>query len=278
MLFADRELDLSVPRIMGVLNVTPDSFSDGGRFNHPERALEHAQEMIEAGADFIDVGGESTRPGAAPVSEQEELDRVCPVVERLLRDTDALVSVDTSSPAVMREGIRMGVHLLNDVRAFRRPGAIEAVRDASQALCIMHMQGEPGTMQDNPVYDNVVEEVRTFLLNRARELVAGGIGSRRLLIDPGFGFGKDLAHNLALLKRLDRMVDTGYPVLAGMSRKRMIGALTGRDTPDRVVGSAVAAALAVERGVHIVRVHDVAETLDAVRVAHAIRGLKEYGH
>lgn len=278
MLFADRELDLNTPRIMGVLNVTPDSFSDGGRFNRPEQALAHARAMLEAGADFIDVGGESTRPGATPVSEQEELDRVCPVVEALRRETDALISVDTSTPAVMREVIRLGVHLINDVRAFRRPGAVEVIRDASQALCIMHMQGEPDSMQDNPTYDNVVEEVRTFLLNRARDLVVSGISSQRLLIDPGFGFGKTLAHNLALLKRLDRMVDTGYPVLVGMSRKRMIGALTGRDTADRVVGSAVAAALAVERGARIVRVHDVAETLDAVRVAAAIRELKETGH
>ncbi len=278
MQFGNRSLDLSVPRIMGILNVTPDSFSDGGRFCDLNAAVSHALAMCEAGADFIDVGGESTRPGAQPVSVQEELDRVCPVVETLLKQTDALISVDTSTPEVMQEVIALGVHLINDVRAFSRPGAAEVVRDAPQALCIMHMQGEPATMQDNPQYDNVVEDIRRFLLLRAQALTRTGINSRRILIDPGFGFGKTLAHNLALLKGLDRFADTGYPVLVGMSRKRMIGELTGRETPERVVGSAVAAAMAVERGAAIVRVHDVAQTRDAIRVAMAVREMKEYGH
>ncbi|WP_369601288.1 dihydropteroate synthase [Hahella sp. SMD15-11] len=278
MQFGNRSLDLSVPRIMGILNVTPDSFSDGGRFCDLNAAVSHALAMCEAGADFIDVGGESTRPGAQPVSVQEELDRVCPVVETLLKQTDALISVDTSTPEVMQEVIALGVHLINDVRAFSRPGAAEVVRDAPQALCIMHMQGEPATMQDNPQYDNVVEDIRRFLLLRAQALTRTGINSRRILIDPGFGFGKTLAHNVALLKGLDRFADIGYPVLVGMSRKRMIGELTGRETPERVVGSAVAAAMAVERGAAIVRVHDVAQTRDAIRVAMAVREMKEYGH
>jgi dihydropteroate synthase len=262
-------LDLSRPRVMGVVNVTPDSFSDGGRFFDPSRALDHARRLAAEGADIVDVGGESTRPRAAPVSEQEELDRVLPIVECLV-DDGAIVSIDTMKPAVMRAAIDAGAAMVNDVRALREPGAVEAVVTHDVAVCLMHMQGEPRTMQDAPAYDDVVRDVGDFLLARAQACEAAGIARERIVIDPGFGFGKTAAHNLELLRRLREIAGLGYPVLVGLSRKATIGHLTGREVGDRMAGSIAAALAAVHRGASIVRVHDVRETADALRVWRAI--------
>jgi dihydropteroate synthase len=264
-------LDLTLPKVMGVLNITPDSFADGGRFLRVDEALEHAQAMIEEGAAIIDVGGESTRPGAAIVSVEEELRRVIPVVEQLARSGRALVSVDTSTPEVMRAAAAAGATLINDVRALRRPGALAAVAALDVAVCIMHMQGEPQTMQQRPEYADVVTEVRDFLRTRAAVCEAAGIGRDRLAIDPGFGFGKTVAHNLALVRRLPEFVSLGQPVLMGMSRKSSIAAITGRADTDRVAGSLALAVMAVERGVHIIRAHDVAQTVDALKIARAVQ-------
>lgn len=267
----NRVLDLSRPRVMAILNVTPDSFSDGGRFGAPGAALARAAGMVAEGADLIDVGGESTRPGAAPVSVAEELDRVMPVVERIVRELDVCVSVDTSAPAVMREAAAAGAHLLNDVRALRRVGALEAARDTGLPVCLMHMSGEPDNMQRDPHYEDVVTEVRDFLLGRVAACVAAGIPQTRLVLDPGFGFGKTLEHNLALLSRLDELVGAGLPVLAGLSRKSMIGALLGgRPVGERLHGSVAAAMVAAMRGACILRVHDVGPTADALKVLTAI--------
>jgi dihydropteroate synthase len=262
-------LDLTHPRIMGVVNVTPDSFSDGGRFFDASRALEHARRLAAEGADIVDVGGESTRPRAAPVSEQEELDRVLPIVERLV-DDGAIVSIDTMKPGVMRAAIDAGASMVNDVRALREPGAIEAVSRNEVAVCLMHMQGLPRTMQDAPTYDDVVREVGDFLLARAEACEAAGIARDRIVIDPGFGFGKTVDHNLQLLRGLRDIARLGYPVLVGLSRKATIGQLTGRDVGERMAGSIAAALAAVQRGASIVRVHDVRETVDALRVWRAI--------
>ncbi len=264
-------LDLSGPRIMGVLNVTPDSFSDGGRFDRPYAALTHARSMVEAGADIIDVGGESTRPGAAPVDEEGELARVIPAIEAIAKEFDLPISIDTSKPRVMREAVAAGASLVNDVNALRAPGAVETVAGMGVPVCLMHMQGEPRTMQQSPHYDDVVGEVKDFLLARARTCVEAGIRPEAILFDPGFGFGKTLQHNLALLRSLPSLCETGYPVVAGISRKSMIGMLTGRDVEQRLAGSLAAAVLALEGGARILRVHDVAETRDAVRVWEAVR-------
>lgn len=265
-----RTLNLSAPVVMGVLNVTPDSFSDGGRFFRPDSALAHARAMLDEGATLIDVGGESTRPGAEPVSEQQELDRVVPVVEALARDTDALISVDTSTAAVMREATAAGAHLINDVRALQRPGALEAAAASGLPVCLMHMQGEPGTMQQAPRYDHVVKDVCQFLLDRVAAAEAAGIARERLLLDPGFGFGKTDDHNLDLLKGLPELVGLGLPVLVGLSRKSMIGRLLGREVDERLAGSVALALMAVERGARIVRAHDVAQTVDALRLWQAL--------
>jgi dihydropteroate synthase len=254
---------------MGILNVTPDSFSDGGRFVDRERALAHAHQMAADGADIIDIGGESTRPGASPVSGDEELARVVPLVEALARE-GILVSVDTQKPDVMRAALAAGAGMINDVRALREPGALEAVAASNAAVCLMHMQGEPRTMQKEPHYVDVVTEVRDFLVGRAQVCEAAGIARGRIVIDPGFGFGKTVAHNLALLRGLRVLVDTGYPVLAGLSRKSMLGGLAGRDVNERAAASVAAALAAVARGAGIVRVHDVRETVDALKVWHAI--------
>ncbi len=254
---------------MGIVNVTPDSFSDGGRYCDPQRAVEHARALMKAGADMLDIGGESTRPGSQPVPVQEEMDRVMPVLE-VLREWDVPVSVDTHKPEVMAEAVRLGADMINDVNGFRTPGAVEAVAGSAAALCIMHMKGTPQTMQDNPVYEHVVEDVRTFLLQRAKALTSAGVADNRIVLDPGFGFGKTLEHNLALLRHLDDLADTGYPILAGLSRKSMLGQLTGREVSHRVVSSVVAALLAIQRGAAIVRVHDVAETADMVKVWSAV--------
>lgn len=260
-----------LPAVMGVINATPDSFSDGGRFNAPERALAQARTMVEAGVDWVDVGGESTRPGAEPVPLQEELDRVCPVIELIRRELAVPVSLDTSAPEVMREGARLGVSMINDVRSLERDGAVEAARDTGLPVCIMHRQGEPATMQERPEYSNVLEEVLGYLGRRAAELEAAGIAGDRLLYDPGFGFGKTLTHNLTLLENLEAIVARGWPVLVGMSRKRMIGEVTGRPVEQRVPGSLAAATMAMMKGAAVVRVHDVPETVDAARMVRAAR-------
>jgi dihydropteroate synthase len=264
-------LDLTRPRVMGILNVTPDSFSDGGRFFDRERALDHARRMLADGADLIDVGGESTRPGAAPVDEAGELARVIPVIDELARE-GALVSVDTMKPAVMRAAVAAGAAMINDVNALRLPGALEAAASTKAAVCLMHMQGEPRTMQDAPNYGDVVAEVRDFLVLRAQSCEAVGIARERIALDPGFGFGKTLAHNLALVRALPQFVATGYPVLAGLSRKSSLGAITGRPGSERLAASLAAALAAVAHGAAIVRVHDVRETVDALKVWTAVEG------
>ncbi len=269
---AGRELDLTVPQVMGILNVTPDSFSDGGVFFARDAALRHAQEMFRAGAAIIDVGGESTRPGAAPVELQQELDRVIPVIEALHRELPVIISIDTSKPEVMREAVRAGAGMINDVYALRRPGALEAAAAAGVPVCLMHMQGEPRTMQRYPHYRNVVEEVGGFLRERVASCLAAGIAPGRLLIDPGFGFGKSLQHNLQLLRGLPRLADMGYPVLVGLSRKSMLGALLGeRPVDGRLYGGLAAATLAVWLGASIVRVHDVGPVVDALKITAALQ-------
>ncbi|MGH8197253.1 MAG: dihydropteroate synthase [Steroidobacteraceae bacterium] len=260
-------LDLDAPIVMGVLNVTPDSFSDGGRYFGLPQALAQAERLAEEGAAIIDVGGESTRPGASRVATEEELRRVIPVVERLAATLAVPVSVDTRTPAVMRESIAAGASMINDVSALRAPGAIEAVAGSEVAVCLMHMQGEPETMQNDPRYAEVLGEVRAFLRDRAAACVGAGIARSRLVVDPGFGFGKTLEHNLVLLRGLAEIAADGLPVLAGLSRKRMIAALTGRDEGDRLAGSVALAVIAAMNGARIVRAHDVRETVDALRIA-----------
>ncbi len=258
-------LDLGTPRVMGIVNVTPDSFSDGGRLGSAAEAIDYAQALRAQGADIVDVGGESTRPGAVPVPEDIELARVLPVVAALARD-GALVSVDTMKPAVMRAALDAGAAMVNDVQALREPGALAAVAASDAAVCLMHMQGEPRSMQAAPHYDDVVGEVSGFLATRAAGCEAAGIARNRIAVDPGFGFGKSVAHNLALLRGLATIAALGYPVVAGLSRKRTLGALTGRPAGDRLAASVAAALAAVARGAAIVRVHDVGATVDALRV------------
>ena len=267
---ADQTLDLTRPVVMGVLNVTPDSFSDGGRFLSVEAAVEQGVRMAAEGAALIDVGGESTRPGAEPVSEDEELRRVIPVIERLRAATAAIICVDTSKAEVMRAASAAGAGLINDVRALREPGALAAAAASRCAVCLMHMQGEPRTMQLAPSYADVVAEVRGFLAARVASCVAAGLAAERLAVDPGFGFGKTLEHNLTLLRRLGELAADGLPVLVGLSRKSMLGTLTGRAAAERVYGSVALAVIAVLAGARIVRAHDVAATLDALKVAAAV--------
>ena len=264
-------LDLSTPVVMGVVNVTPDSFSDGGRFLDPREAVLQARRLAAEGAALIDVGGESTRPGAEPVEPAEELDRVLPVIEAIVAELDLPVSVDTSKPEVMEAALEAGACMVNDVLALRAAGALEVVAASDAAVCLMHMQGRPRSMQQDPSYRDVVQDVHHFLSERVAACEAAGMDRSRLVIDPGFGFGKTLEHNLALLAGLDDFTREGLPVLAGLSRKSMIGQLTGRPTAERLAGSVVLAALAVERGASIVRAHDVAATVDAIRIAAALR-------
>ena len=268
-------IDLERPVVMGVLNVTPDSFSDGGRYFGLAEALAQAERLAADGAAIIDVGGESTRPGAMAVSVEEELRRVIPVIERLAGSLAVPVSIDTRKPEVMRRALAAGASMVNDVAALGAPGAIEAVAGTDAAVCLMHKQGEPGSMQDDPRYGDVVEEVRGFLRERAAACVSAGIARSRLVVDPGFGFGKALEHNLELLRNLDRIASDGLPVLAGLSRKRMIGALTGRDEGERLAGSVAAAVVAAMHGARIIRAHDVRETADALRVVAACGGLRD---
>lgn len=266
-----RFLDLSRPQVMGILNVTPDSFSDGGRFAARDAALRHAAQMVSAGATLIDVGGESTRPGARPVSPLEELERVAPVVEAIAAELDVVISLDTSTPAVMREGARLGAGLINDVRSLRRDGALEAAADTGLPVCLMHMRGEPGTMQESPHYVDVLAEVCDFLAERMAACAAAGIPPERVVLDPGFGFAKTLAHNLSLFKHLQGLHVLGRPLLVGVSRKSMIGQALGREVGERLYGGLALAALAVDKGACILRVHDVAETVDAVRMITAVQ-------
>jgi dihydropteroate synthase len=256
---------------MGVLNITPDSFSDGGRFLEPGAALEHAQRMIEAGAAIVDIGGESTRPGALPVPLEEELRRVIPVVRSLAARTRTLISVDTSRPEVIEQAIAAGAGMVNDVRALQWPGALQAAARSGAAACLMHLRGEPATMQSGVHFDAVVTEVRAMLASRLASCVAAGIEPERVCLDPGFGFGKLPVHNLELLRGLGHLLDLGRPLLVGLSRKSWLKALTGRDSGERLAGSLALATVAVLNGALIVRAHDVAETVDAVRVAAALR-------
>ena len=268
----DKTVSLSRPVVMGVLNVTPDSFSDGGEFFDTQTAVSHALRMAQQGAVFIDVGGESTRPGAAAVDVDEELRRVIPVIERLRDATPAVISIDTSKPEVIRAAAAAGAGLVNDVRALRAPGALEAAISSGCAVCLMHMQGEPRTMQDAPAYGDVVDEVAAFLRERIAACRAAGLSDDRILIDPGFGFGKTLEHNLTLLRRLGELTTAGPPLMIGLSRKSMVGTLTGRPAGERVLGSAVLAAIAALAGARVVRAHDVAATVEALSVVAAVRG------
>jgi dihydropteroate synthase len=266
-----RALRLDRPRIAGVINVTPDSFSDGGSFLDAREAIAHGLKLAEEGADLLDVGGESTRPGAAEISAQDEIARVVPVIEALAKNTAIPIAIDTSKPEVMRAAVAAGAGFINDVRALRRDGALDAAAGLKVPVCLMHMQGEPGTMQDAPRYDDVVSDVRRFLAERLFACEMSGIDKKRVVVDPGFGFGKTLEHNLALLRALDQFAALGVPLLVGLSRKGMIGTLTGRERPaDRAAGSAAAALLAVQKGAAIVRVHDVAATRDALAVWEAV--------
>ncbi|MBD8483665.1 MULTISPECIES: dihydropteroate synthase [Pseudomonas] len=266
----NRVLDLTQTHVMGILNITPDSFSDGGRFNQRDLALRHAQAMVEAGATLIDIGGESTRPGARPVSVVEELERVAPLVEAINRELDVIISVDTSTPAVMRESARLGAGLINDVRALRRDGALDAAAATGLPVCLMHMQGEPGTMQDHPHYDDLLGEVSSFLLERMQACASAGIPAERILLDPGFGFAKSHAHNLSLFKHMQALHALGRPLLVGVSRKSMVGLALNKPVTERLNGSLALAALAMTKGAKILRVHDVAETIDVVRMIAAV--------
>ena len=268
---AGRKLGLDVPRVIGIVNVTPDSFSDGGAHADIDAAVAHGLRLVEEGADALDIGGESTRPGAKAVPVEEELRRVIPVIERLAADTPLPISIDTSKPDVMRAAVAAGAGMINDVYALRREGALDAAAELGVPVVLMHMRGEPQSMQDAPDYDDVVGEVHRFLTERIFAAEMAGIARRNLVVDPGFGFGKTTAHNLALLAQLPRFVELGVPVLAGLSRKRSIGELTGRDAPAaRLHGSVAAHLIAAQRGAKLLRVHDVAATVDALKVWAAV--------
>ncbi len=272
---AGKCVDLSHPQVMGILNITPDSFSDGGCYQKTEVALQCARKMVEEGAAIIDVGGESTRPGAPEVSVNEELDRVLPVIERLSRELPVPISIDTSKPCVMREALKAGAGFINDVTALKTVGALEVAAESSVPVSLMHMQGKPRTMQSSPHYNNVVQDVCNYLLQRVSVCQEVGIQKERLLIDPGFGFGKKLEHNLALLKSLPLFVATGLPVLVGISRKSMIGTLLNAELGGRVIGSVAAAVLAANAGAKIIRVHDVKETVEALKIVTAVNSYRE---
>ncbi|GAB2494560.1 dihydropteroate synthase [Arenimonas alkanexedens] len=267
---AGRLLKLDRPRVMGIVNVTPDSFSDGGAHDTVEAAVAHGLRLAEEGADLLDVGGESTRPGADPVSLEEELRRVIPVIERLARETSLPISIDTSKPEVMRAAIAAGAGMINDVYSLRREGALEAASALGVPVVLMHMQGEPGSMQAAPAYDDVVGDVHRFLAERIFACEMAGIAKSRLVIDPGYGFGKTSDHNFLLLRQQSRLLDLGLPLMAGFSRKRSLGEVTGRDVGERLHASVAAAVLAAEYGARLLRVHDVAATVDAIKVWAAV--------
>lgn len=268
-------LDLSHPHVMGILNVTPDSFSDGGQHNSLVEALKHANAMINAGATIIDVGGESTRPGAAEVSTEEELERVIPVVEAIAQRFEVWVSVDTSKAEVIRESARVGAHIINDIRSLQEPGALTAAAETGLPVCLMHMQGEPKTMQQAQQYDDVFADVNRFFVEHIARCEAGGISKEKLLLDPGFGFGKNLTHNYQLLARLSEFHHYGMPLLVGMSRKSMVGQLLNVGPDQRLSGSLACAVIAAMQGAQILRVHDVKETVEAMRVVEATLSVKE---
>ena len=263
-------INIPVPAVMGILNVTPDSFSDGGQFDSPDIALRQAAMMAEDGASIIDIGGESTRPGADSVGEQEEIDRVIPIIEAIRAVTDVPISVDTSKPQVMREAVAAGACMINDVRALREAGALEAAAELQVPVCLMHMRGQPRTMQDDPQYDDVVAEVAAFLAERVDECVGAGLNKDLIVVDPGFGFGKSHRHNVELLANLRQLRVRDRPVLVGVSRKSTLGELTGRKTGERMPASVAAAVVAVMQGAEIIRAHDVAATVDALKVAQAV--------
>lgn len=268
MQFRDKQLDLSRPQVMGILNVTPDSFSDGGRFVDPVTALAQAKRMVDEGASIIDIGGESTRPGAQPVSEDEELARVIPIIERIYLDLDVIISIDTTKAAVMRAAVDAGAHMINDVMALRGEGALQAAADLQVPVCLMHMQGEPRTMQTAPHYEDVVAEVRDFLAGRRQACLDAGMAPGQIILDPGFGFGKTLQHNLQLFKHLPEL---GSPLLVGVSRKSMIGSMLDLPVEQRLHGSVALAALAVWLGAAIIRVHDVGPTVQAIQCVAAVQ-------
>ena len=270
LLCGNRVLDLAQTHVMGILNVTPDSFSDGGKYSQLDAALRHAEAMVAAGATLIDVGGESTRPGARAVSPLEELERVAPIVERMHRELDVIISVDTSTPDVMRETARLGAGLINDVRSLRRDGALDAAAATGLPVCLMHMLGEPGDMQDNPQYQDVTKEVGEFLAERMARCASVGIPAERIILDPGFGFAKTLLHNLSLFKHMESLHALGRPLLVGVSRKSMIGQALNRPVGERLYGGLALAVLASQKGARILRVHDVAETVDVVKMIAAV--------
>jgi len=275
-----RILDLSRPQVMGILNITPDSFFDGGKFFRDQKidlseVVNTAAQMVKDGVAILDVGGESTRPNAPPVGEQEEMDRVLPVVEKLARELDVIISVDTSNPHLMVASAALGAGLINDVRGLRRPGAIAAVAATQLPVCVMHMQGEPDTMQIEPHYNDVVAEVSAYFRHRVEDCIKGGIARHNIILDPGFGFGKTARHNLQLLKHLPELAKLGYPLLAGLSRKSLIGKITGREVDQRLAGSIALATLACSSGARIIRAHDVRETVDAVNLYYAVNEVCE---
>ncbi len=274
MQFGNHFIGLSQPQVMGILNVTPDSFSDGGKHADVKQALDHALRMIDEGARFIDIGGESTRPGAPEVSLQEELDRTIPVIEAVAKNAQCVISIDTSKAEVIREAVKAGAGLINDVRALQEPGALSAASETGVPVCLMHMQGQPRTMQNHPTYQDVVEDVTQFLLERAEVCEKAGIAKEQILFDPGYGFGKSLEHNYALVKHLPKLMDLGYPVLVGMSRKSMIGNLLNRKVDERLAGSISLATIVAQMGAQIIRVHDVKETADAVNIVNMLNKIE----
>jgi len=272
---AGEKLELDKPRVMGILNVTPDSFSDGGNFLSVTNALQHAEAMLAQGADIIDVGGESTRPNAEAVSEQEELSRVIPIIKAIKSAFNPLISIDSSKANVIHAAISEGASLVNDVRALREPEVLHKVAGTNAGICLMHMQGQPRTMQANPEYNNVVDDVNSFLMERVEVCLQAGIGKDRIIIDPGFGFGKSLRHNLLLLKELNRITSQGFPVLVGLSRKSMFEKLLGLSANERLAPSIAAAVISVANGASIVRVHDVKETVEALKVFSAVDSVQQ---
>lgn len=274
MQFGKHFIDLSQSHVMGILNVTPDSFSDGGKHASVTQAVEHALRMLEEGATFIDIGGESTRPGAPDVSLQEELDRTIPVIEAVAKRSECVISIDTSKAEVMREAVKAGAGLINDVRALQEPGALEAAASTNVPVCLMHMKGQPRTMQNNPEYNDIIKEVSHFLMERAGACEQAGIPQESILFDPGYGFGKSLEHNYALVKHLPCIMSLGYPVLVGMSRKSMIGNLLNRKVDERLAGSISLATIVAQMGAQIIRVHDVKETADAVNIVKMLNTIE----
>lgn len=265
------QLNLSRPHVMGIVNVTPDSFSDGGKFASTDLAVEHALQLIAEGADILDIGGESTRPGAVPVSLDDELGRVIPVINALSKQVSVPISIDTYKPEVMRQAIMAGAAIVNDVRALQEPGALEVVAKSDAGVCLMHMQGNPQTMQSDPSYENVVTEVERFLSERLQAAIAVGINKERIVLDPGFGFGKSTVHNIALIQNLDKLMELGRPLLVGLSRKSVLGAIAGGDEQQRLHAGLAAAVITAMKGAKILRVHDVRATVDALKVVTAIQ-------